>query len=179
MSAESRRSSTQVAPRKRCRRANKKVCGKGGMKSTDSPDASMLHNRAEKDVYCLLIDAYRLRVEDNYNLDGEVDADSLYGGQPNGLQGFKRFLRLAGSRSGLLPPLWNAEKQRECEAFGMDDSLAQFQDLRCAVEKSDIIAHYGDQRFPVQLRKFAEAVYRRDPGGQDGAGMRKMMAAIE
>lgn len=128
-------------------------------------------------MYRLLIDAYRLRVEDNYNLEGEIDADSLYDGQPNGLKGLKRFLRLAASRPGLLPPWWDAEKQRECERFGMDSS--NFQDLRCAVEKSDIIEHYGHPRFPMQLRMFVEALYRRGPGGQDGTTMRKLMAATE
>ncbi|AEO59523.1 hypothetical protein MYCTH_16152, partial [Thermothelomyces thermophilus ATCC 42464] len=188
-------------------KAHKKVCGKGGGNTASgsssnasnipradtllSPPKSLdqhiakpftrldngtwLHDRPEKDVYRLLIDAYRLRVEDNYKLEGEnVD---LYAGEPSGLNGLKRFIRLAGSRPGLLPPWWNAEKQRKCEAFGMDSS--NFQDLRCAVEKSDIIDHYGDPRFPMQLRMFAEAVYGRGPGGQSGAPMRKMMAAME
>ncbi|KAL2168561.1 hypothetical protein VTG60DRAFT_7166 [Thermothelomyces hinnuleus] len=188
-------------------KAHKKVCGKGGgntasgsssnasdipradtmlspPKGLDQPIAkpftrldngTWLHDRPEKDVYRLLIDAYRLRVEDNYVWGGELV--DLYGGAPSGLNGLKRFLRLAGSRPGLLPPWWNAEKQRECEAFGMDSS--NFQDLRCAVEKSDIIEHYGDPRFPMQLRMFAEAVYGPGPGGHDGTDMRKMMAAME
>jgi splicing suppressor protein 51 len=110
-------------------------------------NGTWLHDRPEKDVYRLLIDAYRLRVDDNYNLEGEVDANSLYGGATSGLKGLKRFLQLAGSRHGLLPSWWNAGKQRECEDFGMDSS--QFHDLRCAVEKSDIIEHYSDPRFPM------------------------------
>jgi len=188
-------------------KAHKKVCGKDGNIAPGSPsgpdipmadtmlspsrgldqpitkpftrldNGTWLHNRPEKDVYRLLIDAYRLRVEDNYKLEGDVDANSLYGGAPNGLTGLKCFLRLAGSRRGLLPPWWNAEKQRECEDFGMDSS--QFQDLRCAVEKSDIIEHYGDPRFPMQLRMLAEAVYRCGPGGQNGTAMRKTMVAME
>lgn len=187
--------------------AHKKVCGRDGSTASGSPsgpdvpmantifspskgldrpiiepftrldNGTWLHDRFEKDVYRLLIDSYRLRVEDNYNLEGEADVDSLYGGASNGLNGFKRFFRLAGSRRGLLPPWWNAEKQRECEEFGMDAS--QFQDLRCAVEKSDIIENYGDSRFPMQLRMLAEAVYRCGPGGQDGTAMRKAMVAME
>ncbi|PHH81836.1 hypothetical protein CDD83_3463 [Cordyceps sp. RAO-2017] len=39
-----------------------------------------LHNRFEKDVYGLLIDAYRLRMEDNHNMEGDADEDSIYGG---------------------------------------------------------------------------------------------------
>jgi splicing suppressor protein 51 len=184
-------------------KAHKKVCGSiGGSagdldppmagqmlsppKGLDKPIAmpftrlengTWLYDRPPTDVYRLLLEAYRLRMEDNYTMEGDVDADSLYGGAPSGLPGFRRFLRLAGSRPGLLPPWWNAESQRECERFGMDET--QFQDLRCAVEKSDIIEHYGDARFPMQLRMFAEAVYRRGPGGQSGAAMRGLMVAME
>ncbi|GAB1309997.1 hypothetical protein MFIFM68171_00207 [Madurella fahalii] len=175
-------------------KAHKKVCGKDGPQPpmlsppkgvdqgitepfTRLDNGTWLHNRSEKDVYRLLLDAYRLRVEDTYALEGEIEANSLYAGAPSGLKGFGHFLRLAGSRGGLLPPWWNAEKQSECEDFGMDSS--QFQNLRCAVEKSDIIEHYGDPRFPMQLRMFAEAVYCRGPAGHDGTAMRKMMVAME
>ncbi|KAJ4297333.1 hypothetical protein N0V88_004251 [Collariella sp. IMI 366227] len=140
-------------------------------------NGTFLQGRPEKDAYRLLIDAYRLRVEDNYTLEGDADIDSIYGGEPNGLKGFRRFLQLASSRPGLLPMWWNAEKQRACEAFGMDAS--NFQDLRCTVGKSDIIEHYGDPRFPMQLRMLAEAFYGRGPGGQDGSPMRGMMVAME
>ena len=128
-------------------------------------------------MYRLLIDAYRLRVEDDYTLDGDVDEDSLYSGARDGLLGFRRFLQLAVSRRGLLPPWWGSINQQMCESLGMDAS--QWHDLRCAVEKSDIIEHYGDPRFPMQLRMFAEAVYLRGPGGVNGTPMRKMMVAME
>jgi splicing suppressor protein 51 len=39
-----------------------------------------LHNRPAQDVYVLLIDTYRLRMEDSYNLEGDADDDSIYGG---------------------------------------------------------------------------------------------------
>jgi splicing suppressor protein 51 len=51
--------------------------------------------------------------------------------------------------------------------------LSQFQDLRCAAEKSDIIEHYGD------LRMLAEAVYRCGPGGQNRTAMRKTTVAMQ
>ena len=140
-------------------------------------NGTWLHDRPEKDVYRVLIDAYRFRVEDDYTIEGDADEDSIYGGAPHGLRGHKRFLKRASSRSGLLPPWWSAEKQKACERLGMDSS--QWHDLRCAVEKSDIIKHYGDPQFPMQLRMLAEAVYRRGPGGQSGKQMRKMMAAME
>ncbi|KAK8025262.1 hypothetical protein PG990_003085 [Apiospora arundinis] len=133
-------------------------------------NGTWLHDRPETDVY-------RLRVEDNYTIEGDADEDNLYSGAPDGLRGFRRFLRLAKSRQGLLQPWWGPTKQQACGRLGMDPS--QWQDLRCAVEKSDIIEHYGDPRFPMQLRMLAEAVYRRGPGGMDVTEMRKMMAGME
>ncbi|OAR02514.1 hypothetical protein LLEC1_01296 [Akanthomyces lecanii] len=136
-----------------------------------------LHDRPQKDVYALLIDAYRLRVEDLYNLEGEAETDSLYGGAPNGLGGFRRFLASVAARPGLLPPWWDATKKKECEELGMDAD--QWPDLQAAVEKSDIIDHYGDSQFPMQLRMFAEAVYGKAPGGSSGSAMRAMLMAME
>ncbi|KAF5019472.1 hypothetical protein F66182_8511 [Fusarium sp. NRRL 66182] len=140
-------------------------------------NGTYLHDRPEKDVYRLLIDIYRLRVEDMYKMEGDVEEGTLYSGAPDGLAGFKRFLRKASNQEGLLPSWWTPEKQKACENFGMDSS--QWQNLMTATEKQDIIEHYGDSRFPMQLRMFGEAVYGSAPGGSDGSAMRKMMAAME
>ncbi|OAQ57975.1 MYND domain-containingprotein [Purpureocillium lilacinum] len=184
-------------------KAHKKVCGKraeattsiqdgcrttnlsppkgleGGVASpfTRLDNGTWLHGRSEKDVYGLLIDAYRLRAEDMYNLEGEADADSIYGGAANGLRGFKRFLQRVERCPGLLPSWWDEKKKDECEALGMNP--LQWYDLGAAVEKSDIIDQYGDSRFPMQLRMFAEAVYGRAPGGTNGKAMRQLMVAME
>lgn len=56
------------------------------------------------DVYWLLIDAYRLRIEDSYVHDQNADADSIYSGAPHGLGGFRRFLDMAAEQADLLPP---------------------------------------------------------------------------
>ncbi|KAG5914350.1 hypothetical protein E4U42_000532 [Claviceps africana] len=135
-----------------------------------------LHDRPDEDVYTLLVDAYRLRVEDMYALDGEVMAGSLYDGAPDGLVGFLKFLNLVQARPGLYPPWWNADKMTECVEFAMTDSWLS---LACAVEKSDIIEHYGDPRFPMQLRMFAESVYGSAPGGTSGGPMRQLMMSME
>jgi mitochondrial splicing suppressor protein 51 len=42
-----------------------------------------------------------------------------------------------------------------------------------------LIDQYGDQRFPMQLRMFAEAALGRGPGGADGTEMRKMYVELE
>ncbi|KAI1427637.1 putative MYND domain protein [Xylaria sp. FL1777] len=162
-----------------------------------------LHDRPEEDVYrpikhaChllgiggmtrffttyntrfgVLIDAYRMRIEDEYMYEGNASTDSIYGGAASSLPGFRKFLRLAASRTGLLPPWWSAAKQKACEKLGMDSS--EWPDLRCAVEKSDIIEHYGDPRFPMQLRMLAETIIGRGFGGNDGTQMRQMMTMME
>lgn len=186
-------------------KSHKKVCGKpsgseeppsGGSSSASSTlsppkgvdrgvskpftrldNGTWLHDRSETDVYRLLIDAYRLRVEDTYTIEGEIEYDSVYGGAADGRRGLGRFLDLAATRRGLLPSWWNPEKRAACQRLGMDAS--QWCDLRCAVEKSDIVDHYGDPRFPMQLRMFAEAVIGRGPGGMAGTAMRQFLMATE
>ncbi|KAL6802427.1 hypothetical protein J3E68DRAFT_396270 [Trichoderma sp. SZMC 28012] len=140
-------------------------------------EGTWLHNRPETDVYKLLIDAYRLRVEDTYVFKAELMEDSIYAGCKNGRRGFRKFLRKAATVPGLLPPWWTKEKSAACEKLGMDSS--QWHSLRCAVEKSDIMEHYGDRLFPMQLRMLADAVCGIHPCGTDGTAMRKFRMVIE
>ncbi|KAH6892426.1 hypothetical protein B0T10DRAFT_294595 [Thelonectria olida] len=181
-------------------KAHKKICGKSAGAQSDTPhDRSLsppkgldggisqpftrldnntwLHGRSESDVFRLLLEAYRLRTEDDYNMEGNADADGLYGGNPDGLPGFRRFLNAAERRPGLLPDWWNAEKRKACEGLGLDEKC--WQNLKCAIEKSDVIEHYGDPQFPMQLRMFAETALQRGPGGQNGTSMRKLMVSME
>lgn len=115
-------------------------------------------------------------MEDNYNLEGDCDEDSIYGGQPNGLAGFRRFLRLAERARGVLPPWWNSEKAAECAGLGMRDGWSS---LATAVEKHDIIEHYDHPRMPMELRILGEQIYGRGPGGQSGAMMVQLMKGTE
>ncbi|RDW93341.1 zinc finger MYND domain-containing protein [Aspergillus mulundensis] len=135
-----------------------------------------LHNRPEEDVYKLLIDAYRLHLEDQYVFDGDADVDSIYGGQPDSRDGFHRFLRLAERKRGLLPSWWSPEKAKECLATGLRGGWSS---LANAVEKGDIIEHYGDHQMPMQMRMLSEQICGRGPGGQPGAEMRKIMMQTE
>ncbi|KAF9345720.1 hypothetical protein BGX26_002811, partial [Mortierella sp. AD094] len=93
-----------------------------------------LHDRPEKDAYKLSIDSYRLRMEDYYTFAGDADIDSINSGAPDGSEGFKHLLKLAGSRTGLLPPWWSQKKATEYLNLGRTDKWAS---LACAVEKSD------------------------------------------
>ncbi|RYP21687.1 hypothetical protein DL765_002148 [Monosporascus sp. GIB2] len=141
-----------------------------------------LHDRPEKDTYKLLIDAYRLRLDDVAKFEGAVEPDSVYASATNDpLPGFRRFLDKArAATGGLLPPWWSADKQRECEDLGMSSAASNgWTSLRKKIQKGDVTDHYGDAKFPMQLRMLAEAVYGRGPGGQDGSAMRRMMAMQE
>ncbi|KAK3343547.1 hypothetical protein B0T25DRAFT_554606 [Lasiosphaeria hispida] len=188
-------------------KSHKKVCGKQGRPDRDLPfpssadgsaslsppigldgpvatpftrleNGTWLHGRPEKDVHRLLIDSYRLRVEDMHNLEGQAEEDSIYGGAKDGVAGFSRFLDKTEQRNGLLPTWWGPEKKAACVELGRGGS-GEWSSLSRAVEKSDITEHYGDTRFVMQLRMFAEAVYGRGPGGSNGAQVRRMMASME
>lgn len=130
-----------------------------------------LHDRPEQDVFKLLIDTYRLRMEDDYSITGDVDVDSIYGGAPDGRRGFRRFLRLAEKRNGLLPKWWARDKAIACERVGMNTGWSA---LDCAVEKADVMEHYGNPTMPMQLRMLGEQVYGSGPGGQSGAMVRQI-----
>ncbi|KAJ5794180.1 hypothetical protein N7457_000779 [Penicillium paradoxum] len=128
-----------------------------------------LCDRPEEDVYKLLIDAYRLRLDDDYKFGGIADRDSIYGGANHGKMGFTRFLRLIEQKRGLLPDWWSPSKATECVRYGssVDPSfnLRWWSDLANAITKSDVAEHYEDLFMPIQLRLFAEEVYGRGAGG--------------
>ena len=135
-----------------------------------------LHNRPEKDVYKLLIDACRLRLDDDYKFSGDCDDDSIYGGASNGYGHFRKFLRKAENKAGLLPPWWSQGKAAECMRLGQQPGWS---DLNCAIEKSDIMEHYGDADMPMQMRMFVESIYGSGPGGQNGTAMLEIKIMAE
>ena len=51
--------------------------------------------------------------------------------------------------------------------------------LKRKTDKAAIIEYYGDDKMPMQLRMFAETVYKRGPAGSNGKGMRQMMMKME
>ena len=102
-----------------------------------------------------LIDAYRMRVEDDCMYNGEIRG--LYDGDP--LPDFLSFLDLAERRAGVLPRWWNQDMRKICEARALDGK--NWSCIAYAVEKSDIQEYYKDSMMPMQLRMLAEQVYGR------------------
>lgn len=122
----------------------------------------MVHKRPETDVYKLLIDAYRLRMDDRWDIAKVQEPGSLYvPGATDGKEGFGVFLDKAEKVKEkvvpLLPTWWNEEKRKECEALGAD--TAQWSSLAKKVRKTDIQRHYDDMALPMQLRSIGETVY--------------------
>jgi len=109
--------------------------------------------------------------EDDYNLEGGADIDSIYGGAHDGRQGFRRFPDLARSQCTVLPSRWPEEKSAGCEAVGIDKD--GWSSLASTAKKSDVVEHYGHPHVPMQLRMLGELVSRRGPGGQSAATMLK------
>ena len=102
-----------------------------------------------------LIDAYRMRVEDDCMYNGKIRG--LYDGDP--LPDFRSFLDLAERRAGVLPRWWNQDMRKICEARALDRK--NWSCIAYAVEKSDIQEYYKDSMMPMQLRMLAEQVYGR------------------
>jgi splicing suppressor protein 51 len=115
-----------------------------------------LHERPEKDVYQLLIDSLRWRELDDIRYRVKILACSIHSGYPSSIVPFRLYLDNAATRPNLLPPWWNAEKRKECEVFG---ERGAWNDLRCRVEKPQLIDYYGDKDICLQLEMLAEIVF--------------------
>lgn len=121
----------------------------------------------DEDVYKVLIDSFRMRVEDEYKFRGDIMEDSAYGnGDP--AKGFRRYLLKAEKKENVLPGWWNAEKREACVRFGLRTD--HWWQLDCAVEKGDIQEEYGDNGMPMQLRIVAEEIVGSNVMGP-GAGL--------
>ncbi|KAJ5246177.1 MYND domain protein [Penicillium chermesinum] len=140
-------------------------------------DKTWLHGRTERDVYKLLIDTYRLRLDDDYTFSGILQTGSIYSGATDGgVGGFSRFLARVEQKPGLLPEWWSKAKAAECLALGKS---SKDWGLQFAVEKHDIVDLYKNPTMPMQLRMFGEQVYGTGPGGQNGGPMMQMQMAVE
>lgn len=135
-----------------------------------------LHDRPQGDVYKLLIDTFRLRQEDDYNLDGDVEEGTVYAGAEDSVPAFKSFMDKISEKPGLLPPWWTQEDVVKCLDVG---TKGGYYSLAAAPKKADFIEHYSDPQMPMQMRLFGEQIIGRGPGGQDGAGILAITAQME
>ncbi|KAH7394349.1 hypothetical protein BKA66DRAFT_557395 [Pyrenochaeta sp. MPI-SDFR-AT-0127] len=135
-----------------------------------------LHDRPETDVYKLLIDSFRMREADDFNFESKAMAGSVYTGAESSIEPFRHYLAKAAAMPNILPSWWISQKQKECEAFS---ESGIWNDVRRKISKQEVIDHYGDEKAPMQVRMFAEAVYGVGSMGQSGEGMRKLMSDME
>jgi splicing suppressor protein 51 len=127
-----------------------------------------LRKRPEKDVFKLLIDVYRLRMDQTFIYGGIADNDGLYGRGVDGRAGLRRFLGLLQSKRALLPKWWSPSSPTECVAFGSNIERFGFlswSNLAVTICAEDVVEHYGDPSMPNQLRLFGEQVYGSNPVG--------------
>lgn len=139
-------------------------------------DRTWIHERPEEDTYKLLIDTYRLRMDDDFKFEGKRNTGSVYANASNGVEGFRRFLQLAESRDGLLPPWWSSQSAAQCEEVGKKTGWSS---LSQKADKSQILGHYGDSNMPMQMRMFGEQIYGTPPAGQPCAPILAAQMAIE
>ncbi|KAK2462495.1 hypothetical protein APHAL10511_005465 [Amanita phalloides] len=129
---------------------HKSLCSLGAATHTTYLDTLPTENEAMDQ----LIDAYRLRVEDDYAWRGENRG--LYA-QEDPLPDFRHFLDLTEQRPGVLPKWWNKEKRKVCERRATNED--NWCCIAYAVEKPDIQEHYKNNMMPMTLRMLAEQVY--------------------
>lgn len=146
-------------------------------------NGTWLHNRPKKDVFKLLVDTYRMRMEDEYVFEGDVREGCLYSGAgtASALRDFKRFLlktiKLDGKRAKkLLPEWWSKDSLKECLDVASSDD---FSNVGYAAEKHDFQEHYGQINMPMQLRMFSEKIDGTLAAGMSGEPMLQMQMAVE
>ncbi|OIW34347.1 hypothetical protein CONLIGDRAFT_565275, partial [Coniochaeta ligniaria NRRL 30616] len=145
-------------------------------------NGTWLHDRPEADVYRVLIDAHRLRMDDDYN----ACYTTVFRFGPrstveNGAAGFADFLAMIEQQApSLLPAWWDATNTAACIAFGSEATEADgWSSLTRALHWKDVIGHYGEMCFDLELRVFAQAVYGIPSNFRDLAKGWKVMVALE
>ncbi|KAH8601931.1 hypothetical protein B0O99DRAFT_203296 [Bisporella sp. PMI_857] len=131
-------------------------------KSSTGEDA--LHHRTASDVKCLLVDTFRLRVEDEMKFKGKLLG--INNNRSQCLSDFKTLLNLAESRKGLLPKWWNSSIRRDCEQFAVQEMQGQYKynghpegNIYSSTTEGRIQEHYADKNMAVKLRILGQRIY--------------------
>lgn len=119
-----------------------------------------LEQQPKEQGFKMLVDSYRMRVEDELNFRGDVHEDSAIGsGDP--AAGFRRYLMKAATRKDVLPSWWNDEKREACVAFGCRTWVAAKMVL-FLLERQAFCA--GSNVVREQIRDTADAEYNSGDG---------------
>ena len=121
-------------------------------------NGTWLHGRSEKDTFKLLIDSFRLRMEDQYRGARMLARGTIYDMRSDDSSaGFSMWLPEVESRVGVLPDWWSKEKANECVRYGME---ADDNDTCLSTIPSQIslLNYWEDESVLAQLRMFAERI---------------------
>ncbi|KAF7559517.1 hypothetical protein G7046_g4631 [Stylonectria norvegica] len=140
-------------------------------------EGTWLHDRPQGDVYRILVDTYRFRIQDMFEFEQVVEEDSIYNGKDSGTKGFSRFLDLFYTKESnpiltsrgqsLLPPWWTDTTRAACETFANAQGPEQsnWYSLAWKITMEEVVHRYGDNTFGMQLRVFAEHVHGKAVAG--------------
>lgn len=137
----------------------------------------LLYNQPEEDVYGLLIDCFRMRVEDEWEFAD--NCIGIYAEPPDSpVLPLINFLNLAEKRKGVLPPWWeenvdifdppvhfrDEEKWFEgnkfkCITLAQNRRSANFHNIFRPTDKEAIQEHYEDDLMHWKLRVLGEKIY--------------------
>jgi splicing suppressor protein 51 len=117
-----------------------------------------LSKRPRPDVYALLIDAFRLREDDEAESSNCHQVYSIYGTADTSFSGLQNFLLIA-QRNERLPSWWTTSDYARCCELG-SRGRDSYHSVSRFLEAKDVDARYGaHERMPAQLRIFAWKVY--------------------
>jgi splicing suppressor protein 51 len=122
-----------------------------------------------KEVAVYLLDAYRLRIDDEMVLAGTMRFGILHSpvdvAKPNVPADFNAFLDLAEKRDGLLPAWWLAAGKENRDAVRKrvieqgSKGPGSWSNLESSVEPEYVMKRYGDEAMVGRLRRLAAKVY--------------------
>ncbi|POR38511.1 Uncharacterized protein TPAR_01298 [Tolypocladium paradoxum] len=135
--------------------------------------------RCWTDVFKLLIDAYRLRLAAQRDLDGKPrrvpDEEKR-----EVADGLRKFLDLAEEVPGLLPLGWNWVHAARCRILaGRNDDITNWYSLEYLPNEDEMVEWYEDLFFPLQLQIFAKLVYGTDVPRQNAKILWRIMLQSE
>ncbi|KAJ5988442.1 MYND domain protein [Penicillium waksmanii] len=160
-----------------------KALDKGGpaltVKITDPfqklKEKKWLHDRPKEDIYKLLIDAFRLRMDDDFKFLELRHANTIYDDiSCDGTPSLELFIRMAVLYP--VPEWWNESELASCLEYA---KLLTWSNIMVKITADDVKAYYGDPSMVLQLRIFAEQVVEKGGIGIDFLSMLDVGVMLE